>query len=843
MNPIYPFVLSVFLFFPFRGKAQTAARPLSVSAKTADTLVVSLDTITVIANEQYTDGTASGIRREAIEHIQAHSLADVLQLLPGNTLQDNSLTTPRSLAVRDFGTAGFAANSFGTALYLDGMPWGNNAVLPFSATFSNRYPSTYSGVDIRSLSPEQIESVEVIRGVPSVKYGDLTSGAVLVRTRREQFPYAVKLKLSPTVKSLSAMKGWHLPRLSGTLNGEAHYTNAYNDLRTKNDRFDRFGLHAAYSSVLRQVTLNLDWRSDFAREGFDRANAGPGEHLNRSTGLFALQASGDWRVGGGLFSALSYHLSVAYTNDRIEECTYSSGVANLYSPALESGEHEAVFLPSRYLSEVTVENRPLQLRGQLTARLGNTRWGGLAGLEWRYEKNLGAGEKYGLPGPPVVNLEMRPRDFSVVPALSQGGAFVESSGTAGGFRWKVGVRGGLVCSGEYRRAFADPRVNASYRVHPSVRLRAAWGILHKVPSLSFLYPRTTYQDTRTFFYDGSTTGGDRLALISTQAIEPDKPSMRLAYSRKAEVGLDVMLGGFRLEATAFYEYLRHGYGAEDTSFPATYRVYDALTEPGQHPVFDRGVLQNGGKPVGYYTNTAFYTRYGTGNTVYARTRGIEYVLNCGEWEALRSSLVVNGAWGRVKTENRAKLYLTDGAQTGGLSYPYLGIFENPAGGYVGTRFNSNFCVVTRLPFLRLVTTLTLQAVWIDKRHFSWTDNPAQEPERRTENGIEYFYFTPSYYMDGEGMLHPFPAEVGPDSSLGKLKDVLRQTARYYRLTSFAPYFLLNLRVSKSIGKHVTLSFVANNLTDAEAYRTAAYTGGKIKLNPGTYVGLEAGVTF
>lgn len=76
-----------------------------------------------------------------------------------------------------------------------------------------------------------------------------------------------------------------------------------------------------------------------------------------------------------------------------------------------------------------------------------------------------------------------------------------------------------------------------------------------------------------------------------------------------------------------------------------------------------------------------------------------------------------------------------------------------------------------------------------------------------------------------------------------MKEVLRQHARYYRPTSFSPYFLLNLRVSKSIGKHVTLSFVANNLTDTEAYRTAAYTGGKIKLTPRTYVGLEAGMTF
>ena len=45
------------------------------------------------------------------------------------------------------------------------------------ATYSN-YGSTFvnSGVDMRSVSTDDIESVEVVRGIPSVEYGDLTSG-------------------------------------------------------------------------------------------------------------------------------------------------------------------------------------------------------------------------------------------------------------------------------------------------------------------------------------------------------------------------------------------------------------------------------------------------------------------------------------------------------------------------------------------------------------------------------------------------------------------------------------------------------------------------------------------
>ncbi len=41
------------------------------------------------------------------------------------------------------------------------------------------------GVDLRTVSAGNIESMEVIRGIPSVEYGNLTSGVVIVKTRRD----------------------------------------------------------------------------------------------------------------------------------------------------------------------------------------------------------------------------------------------------------------------------------------------------------------------------------------------------------------------------------------------------------------------------------------------------------------------------------------------------------------------------------------------------------------------------------------------------------------------------------------------------------------------------------
>ena len=40
------------------------------------------------------------------------------------------------------------------------------------------------GVDMRSIATDDIQEVEIVRGIPSVKYGDLTSGLVKITRRR-----------------------------------------------------------------------------------------------------------------------------------------------------------------------------------------------------------------------------------------------------------------------------------------------------------------------------------------------------------------------------------------------------------------------------------------------------------------------------------------------------------------------------------------------------------------------------------------------------------------------------------------------------------------------------------
>ena len=73
--------------------------------------------------------------------------------------------------------AGSAAGNaaFGTALEVDGVRLSNNGSF-----------GELAGIGTRSISVENIESVEVITGVPSAEYGDLNSGMVRISSTLQE---------------------------------------------------------------------------------------------------------------------------------------------------------------------------------------------------------------------------------------------------------------------------------------------------------------------------------------------------------------------------------------------------------------------------------------------------------------------------------------------------------------------------------------------------------------------------------------------------------------------------------------------------------------------------------
>ncbi len=68
---------------------------------------------------------------------------------------------------------------------------------------------------------------EIIRGIPSAEYGDLTSGLVVVHSKIGQTPWQIKGKINPGTMNYSLGKGLRLNKDAGILNFNLDYAQAW----------------------------------------------------------------------------------------------------------------------------------------------------------------------------------------------------------------------------------------------------------------------------------------------------------------------------------------------------------------------------------------------------------------------------------------------------------------------------------------------------------------------------------------------------------------------------------------------------------------------------------------
>lgn len=174
-----------------------------------------LESVVVTAKEAPNAmATSRTIGGNAIDHLQMVNASDISALLPGGKTVNPDLMKDNVFSLRSGGsTAGNAA--FGTAVEVDGVRLSTNASL-----------GDPTGASTRNLSATNIESVEVVTGVPSAEYGDISSGVVKISTRKGKTPYTVTLSTNPRTKQIAASKGFDLGRNHGVLNSNVEYTRA-----------------------------------------------------------------------------------------------------------------------------------------------------------------------------------------------------------------------------------------------------------------------------------------------------------------------------------------------------------------------------------------------------------------------------------------------------------------------------------------------------------------------------------------------------------------------------------------------------------------------------------------
>ena len=126
-----------------------------------------LKEVNVMAREKKQSATTSTIKLAAIEHLQPSSLTDILQMLPGGLLSDSKLNVANQVSMRQAGSD--VNTAMGTAIVVDGVPMSNDVNMQSfygsnnAADVSTAKSTVNSGVDLRQLSTDHINEVEVIR--------------------------------------------------------------------------------------------------------------------------------------------------------------------------------------------------------------------------------------------------------------------------------------------------------------------------------------------------------------------------------------------------------------------------------------------------------------------------------------------------------------------------------------------------------------------------------------------------------------------------------------------------------------------------------------------------------
>lgn len=530
-----------------------------------------------------TNTTVYTMDRTTLDHSQVLNISDITALLPGGQTVNTTLMNDSRLALRA-GTGERGNAAFGTAIEVDGMRLDNNADMDETMSASTR-----------NLSTSNIESVEVIAGIASVEYGDVSNGVVKVNTRRGRTPWILEASINPYTRQVALNKGFALARNGGVVNVSFEHARSFSDMASPHTSYSRNALTAAYSRAFRLGTSSLSLQAGMTAElgGYDsKADPDAFRDTCRKMRDNQIRASVDlnWLHNSGRAGVFNILLHTAFsTADKLAESytNNSSASTQAYLHTMENGYHIAadysteaaayggiVLGPTGYWYVRSYnDQKPLslqmKLKGDWTRRLGRDNSGIqavnrlTAGVEMNTSRNGGRGVYY---EDMSVAPTWRPYDYSALPTLRNLALFVEDRITIGRAVVTAGLRDDMTMlrGSEYGTvASLSPRVSARYglleRRDVKVTLHAGHGKSVKLPSFQVLYPADSYSD-KLVFTPGSTADNRAYYAYYTNVSKTIyNRDLKWQYTNQTDIGVDAEVKGVRLGLSFFRHDTRNPY--------------------------------------------------------------------------------------------------------------------------------------------------------------------------------------------------------------------------------------------------------------------------------------------
>jgi len=709
---------------------------------------------------------------------------------------------------------------------------------------------TNKGVDMRTLSTDNIESVEIVRGIPSAEYGNLTSGMVNIKRIRRATPLTARFKADEYSKLVSVGKGFYLGNTGHIMNVDGGWLDSKVDPRNNLENYKRLNLSARLNLRFEHNMWTTAWITGVDYTGsFDNAKDDPDlsyrkvneyksryNRINYTSDLTFTFLKLQW------LKSVNVNTSVSYQHDRLERSKQVAPQRASVAPTtMQEGEHDGQYLLSEYIADYVSDGKPLNVFVKAKAE-GAWQWGQVnnhykVGGEWTLSKNYGDGQVYDLTKPLAAAWITRPRAYKDIPSLNVLSLYAENNITAPIGEHKLELQLGLrtiqlvgLDSKYYlsNRVYLDPRLNAKWSFPAlnvaggrtlNMYVAGGYGVTTKMPTITYLFPQAHYNDfIQLNYYDVNEPLTRSRISLRTYIDDVTNYDLKPARNHKWELRIGGSTGRNTFSVTYFNEKMRSGYRYSSYYKPYSYRQYDvsaidASTLTGQPSLDDL--------PYEDMTVLDGYSKVTNGSRL--DKQGIEWVITTARWRPLATALTVTGAWFRSTYTNSQMMYSTvnDVVDNVIVSNRYVGLYDWNDG-RVNEQLNTNFMFDTQIKRWGLVFSTAVQCMWFTSS------------QRLSMNG------TPVYYMDvADGELHEFTDESLSDPLLQFLVKTYNDDVFKRQTVPTAIY--VNLKATKEIGRHLKMAVFVNRILDyLPNYKS---NGLIIRRTSDPYFGMELNVTI
>ncbi len=681
---------------------------------------LALDEVVVTAQRKTEEATSSYlIDRAALDHTQVINITDITSLLPGGKSKDMNLASSQDDRFALRSEKSEKGNpSFGTAIEIDGIRLNNNASLDET-----------KGISTRNISTTNIESIEVITGIPSVEYGDLSNGIVKVNTRKGKTPFIIDFSTQPNTKQYALSKGFMLGKKGGAINAGFEHTKSNSDIASPHTTYTRNAISLTYSKVLSQdnkkpITLSAGINGNIG--GFNDKkdpDAFEDSYKKRRDNTIRGHLKLNWLLDQSWITNLELFSSFTYS-DKLYQVNKKND-SNTAQPLIR-GTEEGYFLTKNYEEEPNApiiqgpvgnwyelsytDNKPidysLKLKADWIRKFSNSTNRVLVGIDFKSSGNEGKGLYY---DDLRVAPSWREYKYSDLPFTNNLAIFAEDKLTIpfkhSTLQLTAGLRSDmtLIDKSEYGTVKSlSPRFNAKYtfwekkdKVISSLSIYSGWGKAVKLPSFEVLYPSPSnskyYSDELTFAHN--IEGANSIYgyyIIPQQTVY--NPNLKWQHNKQTEIGVETTVLGAKISLVAFWNKTINPYTSINLYTPYTYKLTNSKDQNFTIPKENRefSIDQNTGivtvaDKTGVvasqqldYTNIDSYKSdimYTNGSTI--KRNGVEWIIDFPQIPAIKTSFRLDGSYYRYKGLDENSIAWkpsSDVRMDDGSPYRYVGYY-------------------------------------------------------------------------------------------------------------------------------------------------------------------------